>query len=134
MKKNLRFLLVAALATMFSTAAMAQDEQNDAAAAAPRVSANGSYQFKPSWGIGLQYGMTFTDLQNWNDYLLVPGHMNYFDVNWLNLRRLRVSDSAFLVAGRIFTSRIPDLTMPMAVWNQLSAFAVHSLSLQLVPA
>jgi outer membrane protein OmpA-like peptidoglycan-associated protein len=90
MKKNLRFLLVAALATMFSTAAMAQDEQNDAAAAAPRVSANGSYQFKPSWGIGLQYGMTFTDLQNWNDYLLVPGHMNYFDVNWVAEHELYV--------------------------------------------
>ncbi len=61
---------------------MAQDNaQSDTSD--KRVSANGSYQFKPSWGIGLQYGLTFTDMDNWNDNLLVPARMNYFDVNFI---------------------------------------------------
>ena len=82
MGKKLRFLMVAAVIALFSTSAMAQDNaQSDKSE--KRVSANGSYQFKPSWGIGLQYGMTFTDMDNWNDNLLLPARMNYFDVNFI---------------------------------------------------
>ena len=74
--------MVAAVIALFSAnTAMADD--GDASTSEKRVSANGSYQFKPSWGIGLQYGMTFTDMSNWNDYLLVPAKQNYFDVNFV---------------------------------------------------
>ncbi|MCL2326111.1 MAG: OmpA family protein [Proteobacteria bacterium] len=80
MRKTLRYLVVAAAVALLSTNAMAQDNTD---ASGKRVSADGSYQFKPSWGIGLQYGMTFTDMANWNDYLLKPGRQNYFDVNFV---------------------------------------------------
>ena len=82
MRKTLRFMVIAATAAMvmLSTNAMADDGEKTTE---QRVSANGSYQFKPSWGIGLQYGLTFTEMTNWNDYLLIPGHQNYFDVNFV---------------------------------------------------
>ena len=64
MGKKLRFLMVAAVIALFSTNAMAQDAASDSTAKEERVSADGSYQFKPSWGIGLQYGLTFTDMGN----------------------------------------------------------------------
>ena len=83
MGKKLRFLMVAAVIALFSTNAMAQDAASDSTAKEERVSADGSYQFKPSWGIGLQYGLTFTDMGNWNDYLLVPAKQNYFDVDFV---------------------------------------------------
>ncbi len=87
MGKKLRFLLVAAMIALFSTNAMAQDadEASDSSATTTekRVSANGSYQFKMSWGVGLQYGLTFTDMSNWNDYLLIPSKQNYFDVDFV---------------------------------------------------
>ena len=71
MAKKFRFLMAAALLMLFSTNAVAEDSSSDAKA---RTSADGSYAFKPSWGIGLQYGLTFTDMQNWNDYLLIPAN------------------------------------------------------------
>ena len=89
MGKKLRFLMVAAAIALFSTSAMAEDTAQDGKSES-RVSANGSYQFKPSWGIGLQYGMTFTDMDNWNSYLLMPARMNYFDVNFVAEHELYV--------------------------------------------
>ena len=88
MGKKLRFLMVAAAIALFSTNAVAQDNQDSAKE--ERVSANGSYQFRPSWGVGLQYGLTFTDMSNWNDYLLIPARQNYFDVNFVAEHELYV--------------------------------------------
>jgi hypothetical protein len=78
-------MLVAAMAamTMFSANAMADDGDQSKPAAEKRVSANGNYQFHPSWGIGLQYGLTFTEMENWNDYLWKPAKHNYYDVNFV---------------------------------------------------
>ena len=92
MGKRLRFLLVSAMISLFSTNAVAQDDgaAKDGDKAKKRVSANGSYEFKPSWGIGLQYGMTFTEMENWNDYLLKPGGLNWFDVNFVAEHELYV--------------------------------------------
>ena len=89
MGKKLRFMLVSAMITLFSTNALAQDADKDAPKK-ERVSANGSYEFKPSWGIGLQYGMTFTEMENWNDYFLHPAHMSGFDVNFVAEHELYV--------------------------------------------
>lgn len=113
MGKKLRYLLAAAAIALFSADAFAQDTtetaeakpvaetQTESVEAQPvvaeaesaqpatktkkeeRVSADGSYKFRPSWGIGLQYGMTFTDMSNWNDYLLKPSRQSYFDVNFV---------------------------------------------------
>ena len=90
MGKKLRVLLIAACAALFATSAMAEEATTPAATsnsaatadasqaektAQKRESKNGKYEFKRSWGIGLQYGLSFTDLTNWNDYLLTPnGH------------------------------------------------------------
>ena len=82
MGKKLRFLIVAAALALFSTNAVAQDT-TEAKPKEERVSADGSYQFKLSWGIGIQYGLTFTDMANWNDYLLKPSRQDYFDVNFV---------------------------------------------------
>ncbi|MBQ4360722.1 MAG: OmpA family protein [Proteobacteria bacterium] len=87
MVKKFRFLMAAALLMLFSTNAVAEDSSSDSKA---RTSADGSYQFKPSWGIGLQYGLTFTDMQNWNDYLLIPAKQNYFDANFVAEHELYV--------------------------------------------
>ncbi len=87
MAKKFRFLMAAALLMLFSTNAVAEDSSSDAKA---RTSADGSYAFKPSWGIGLQYGLTFTDMQNWNDYLLIPAKQNYFDANFVAEHELYV--------------------------------------------
>lgn len=91
MGKKLRYLMVAAVLALFSTNAMAQESTDDGATKdEERVSANGSYQFKMSWGVGLQYGLTFTDMSNWNDYLLVPAKQNYFDVDFVAEHELYV--------------------------------------------
>ena len=76
-------------------------EASEKVAKEERVSADGSYKFIPSWGVGLQYGMTFTDMSNWNDYLLKPSRQSYFDVNlvaehelyveWTPIEGLRLS-------------------------------------------
>ena len=73
--------MVAAAIALFSTNAMAEEESGDSSSTEKRVSANGTYEFQLSWGVGLQYGLTFTDMANWNDYLLIPAKMNYFDVD-----------------------------------------------------
>ncbi len=80
MRKTLRIAMAAVIASLaiFSTNAMADDGDN-----AQRVSSNGSYEFKPSWGIGLQYGLTFTEMTDYNDNLLIPGRQTYFDVNFV---------------------------------------------------
>ena len=75
--------MVAAVIALFSANTAMADDGDTAGSSNKRVSKNGDYQFKPSWGIGLQYGMTFTDMSNWNDYLLVPAKQNYFDVNFV---------------------------------------------------
>ena len=69
--------VIASLA-MVSTNAVADDEVK-----AQRVSANGSYEFQPSWGIGLQYGLTFTEMTDYNENLLIPGRQSYFDANFV---------------------------------------------------
>ena len=76
--------MAAALAAMttFSTVAVA-DNGDGGASLPPRVSADGQYTFKPSWGVGLQYGVTFTDMDNWNKHLLIPGATNTYDVDVL---------------------------------------------------
>ena len=83
-RKKLRLLMMTALATMttFSTVAVAETG-NGGTSLPERVSANGKYEFKPSWGIGIQYGVTFTDLDNWNRNLLIPGATNTYDVDVL---------------------------------------------------
>ncbi len=78
--------MIAALAAMpfLSTNAIAQDSEDATPVVKPnRVSANGSYEFKPTWGIGLQYGLTFTELDNFNNYLLLPSKQNYYKVNYV---------------------------------------------------
>ena len=83
-RNNLRLLMVAALTAMtaFSSVAVAETK-GSGTTLPPRVSANGSYQFVPSWGFGIQYGVTFTDMDNWNRNLLIPGAMNLYDVDVL---------------------------------------------------
>ncbi|MBR4984594.1 MAG: OmpA family protein [Proteobacteria bacterium] len=87
MARKFRFLMAAALLMLFSTNAVAEDSGSDSTA---RKSADGSYKFEPSWGVGLQYGLTFTDMQNWNDYLLIPARQNYFDANFVAEHELYV--------------------------------------------
>ena len=87
MAKKLSILIFAVCAALFSTSAFAEettDTSADTSAKAStekRVSANGSYEFKPSWGIGIQYGITFTGMDNWSDYLLKPNYLNTFETN-----------------------------------------------------
>ena len=80
MRKCLRLAMAAVIASlaMVSTNAVADDEVK-----AQRVSANGSYEFQPSWGIGLQYGLTFTEMTDYNENLLIPGRQSYFDANFV---------------------------------------------------
>jgi outer membrane protein OmpA-like peptidoglycan-associated protein len=68
---------------MVSTNAFADDGDQAKPASEKRVSANGNYEFKPSWGIGLQYGLTFTEMENWNDYALKPSHQDFYDVHFV---------------------------------------------------
>ena len=95
MGKKLRFMMIAAAMALFSTSAFAEDAASDNAdnKTEERVSANGSYQFKLSWGVGLQYGLTFTDMANWNDYLLIPSKQNYFNANFVAEHELYVEVS-----------------------------------------
>ena len=92
-------------------------EASEKVAKEERVSADGSYKFIPSWGVGLQYGMTFTDMSNWNDYLLKPSRQSYFDVNLV---------SAHSVVTNRSTRRILASITAMPVSNPHLAFVVRS--------
>ncbi len=73
-------LLAAAAMSLITSSATAQD-------AAPeekkRESAHGSYEFKPSYGGGIELGYFFNDLGRWNTHLLKPNNVATFDVSGL---------------------------------------------------
>ncbi len=55
---------------------------NDSKAGADQAaeeSADGSYTWKQSYGVGLEYGQFYTGLDRWNDYLLSPNGEETFD-------------------------------------------------------
>lgn len=42
-------------------------------------SAHGTYEWKPSWGAGLELGYFFTELERWNTYLIEPSDAELID-------------------------------------------------------
>ena len=69
MMKKLGLCVVAACMAFLATNAMAEEVTTEAQEPSVEQTSR-AYAFKPSWGIGLQYGMTFTEMDSWNSYLM----------------------------------------------------------------
>jgi outer membrane protein OmpA-like peptidoglycan-associated protein len=74
-------LLAVTIALLLIPTAAAQDASGEEEKS--RESAHGSYEFKPSYGGGLEVGYFFNDLTRWNDHLLKPNSAPTFDVSGL---------------------------------------------------
>jgi outer membrane protein OmpA-like peptidoglycan-associated protein len=53
--------------------------ENDKTDEDEKKSAHGSYDWKPSWGVGLEYGQFYSGLNRWDQYLLDPNGASTFD-------------------------------------------------------
>ncbi len=54
------------------------------------ASAHGSYEWKMSWGGGLEYGLFFTNLDRWNTHIINPASLNTFDTSFLAAHELAI--------------------------------------------
>jgi OmpA-OmpF porin, OOP family len=61
--------------------AAANAARTEIVAGEARQSSNGAYEWKPSWGGGLEVGFFFTDLERLNKHLLVPSGARGFDTD-----------------------------------------------------
>lgn len=68
----------------------------------PEESAHGSYEWKQSYGVGLEYGQFYTGLDRWNDYLLSPNGAETFNGAPLHSFELAGEISPF--EGALFTA------------------------------
>jgi len=77
-------VIVGLLATSLSSMAFAQEEGEEAAETTEkRESADGTYEWKPSWGAGLEAGFWFMEMNRWNGQLVEPNAETPFDQSGL---------------------------------------------------
>ena len=67
-----------------------------------RESAHGSYEWKPSFGGGVEYGLFFNDLSRWNKHLLSPNGAKPFDVAAIS--SITIAAEASVLEGSRFTA------------------------------
>lgn len=85
-----------------ATAAVVEAEEEEAEEAEEaRESAHGSYEWKPSFGGGLEYGLFFSQLERWNTYVIDPAVAERLDIN--TLWYLDVAAEASVLEGTRFT-------------------------------
>ncbi|MFB6373628.1 MAG: hypothetical protein ABEN55_11040 [Bradymonadaceae bacterium] len=66
-----------------------------------RESEHGSYEWKPSFGAGLEYGLFFTQLERWNTHLLEPSDAPAFDID--NISSFQFVAEASILEGSRFS-------------------------------
>lgn len=74
-------------------------DQEDGSAEA-RESAHGEYEWKPSYGAGLEYGLFFSDLGRWNSNLMGPSDAPEFDIGSVSSFNLAL-EASFLEGSRL---------------------------------
>ena len=82
--------------------AESEAEEADAEAAADvEESSHGTYEYKRSYGGGVEFGLFFTGLERWNTHLLEPNAASRFDIN--SLWNLDLALEASVLEGTRFT-------------------------------
>jgi hypothetical protein len=111
------------------TASQQEDEASDGAEQAEkRESEHGSYEYKRSYGAGIEYGGFFTDMGRWNQNLMEPSNAPTFDRTALHSFTLSV-EASFLESTRLtafagFESAFSDNPGVSAIYGGLEpAFA-----------
>ena len=95
------------------------EEKADDKKGKERKSEHGSYEFKISYGGGLEYGLFFTDLSRWNRHLLEPNDAPQIDT--ANVSSFNLAIEASVVEGSRFTL-FAGLETPFSDNPQLTAF------------